>query len=243
MRCTIVFLSLVLFCGCTANKNVAPNSPAFAENWLKAKDPMDSFIADSLRYLIPVLDSVLISDQKYRSGINQKKGKELKKALKDISRHSEEIKAISQKNLETVTAILDKYGWLSYQQIGAKGYTAIFFVLQHADLHTQEKYFPLMKNALTEKKILPSHYAMISDRIELKNHRPQMYGTQVTITKNNQEVQPLLNADSVDVWRHSIGLDSLKNYLSIWHIKWDADSYKKNYNVESKKYEHPHHKN
>src|ERR1051325_9407619 len=83
-------------------------------------------------------------------------------------------------NLVKVVAILDKYGWLGSDEVGSQGNSALFLVIQHADLKTQEKYLPMIKEAVKNGKAEPSQLALLIDRIEMRNNRPQVYGSQVT---------------------------------------------------------------
>jgi hypothetical protein len=193
---------------------------------------------DSLKYLLPILDSVLVSDQKYRYGMNQGSKKKQREMMEKMKNNSEEINSIQKKNLEIVTGIIDKHGWLGVKDIGIKANMALFAVIQHADLETQEKYLPMIKEAVLKKRTPPSQYALLYDRIEIKNKRPQMYGSQLNfLKKGNYEVLPLLNPDSVDRWRMSLGMmDSLKTYLKGFQVKWDVKKYKKELPQLYKKY-------
>ena len=188
-------------------------------------DPTAGGVHDSLKYLLPILDSVLLDDQRYRSSMIQATKN---KSRKDFLNFEKKIQQLDEKNLEIVTEIIEKHGWLGYRDIGLKASMTLFMVIQHADLKTQEKYLPVIKIAFHDKNMLPSQFAMLIDRVELKNKRPQVYGTQILSSSNGySELQPLLNPDSVDSWRRSIGMDSLKIYLRRWRIEWDVEEYKR----------------
>ena len=225
----LFFLLLTVLCSCSEKKHTSND---LLKQMMQLKDPMEDYVPDSLKYLIPILDSVFISDQEYRFGMNQKTGKDSTRMLEEFTNHSKEITVTSEKNVKIVSGILDKYGWLGFKDIGMRGSLAIFFVIQHADLQTQEKYFPVIQAALREKKIAPAQYAMLSDRVDLRNHRAQRYGTQV----GDKEVEPLLDPDSVDSWRKSLGLDSLKFYLKAFKLQWNKEDYKRKLPELKKKY-------
>src|SRR5205085_2491599 len=57
-------------------------------------DPYRQHVADSLKYLIPQLDSILESDQYYRYGtVNNPKGKEAEeKAMETFMQHKKEVR-------------------------------------------------------------------------------------------------------------------------------------------------------
>lgn len=65
------------------------------------------------------------------------------------------------KNLKYVSNLLDRYGWISYNSIGIEGSNTLFMVIQHADSITQEKYLPLMRNAVKQNKALANQLAML----------------------------------------------------------------------------------
>src|SRR5689334_21430949 len=80
---------------------------------------------------------------------------QLESVQKKFSWGSKEMKAVMQTMNEKdsineikVTAILDKYGWLGTDIIGITGNDALFLVIQHAGLSTQEKYLPMMREAV-----------------------------------------------------------------------------------------------
>jgi hypothetical protein len=227
-----VFLSLILlvfiFATCKS-KDPRQENPA-----LRMPDPTAFYTADSLRYLLPILDSVLIRDQQYRYNVKDKKSGSRETSS---SKHVKEIQANDRLNLRIVEDIIKKHGWLGYKDIGVKANLAMFMVIQHADSGTQERYLPLLENALREKKLLPSHYAMLYDRIEIRKKRPQRYGTQVNLAGGKAEVLPLSNPDSLHVWRRSIGMiESYEQYLRQFNITWDSAAYKQQLPALKKKY-------
>ncbi len=64
------------------------------------------------------------------------------------------IKNADRKNLKYVSRIIDRYGWISTDTLGIDGGNTLFMVIQHADSLTQEKYLPIMKQAVRDKKAL-----------------------------------------------------------------------------------------
>ncbi|HEX6333228.1 MAG TPA: DUF6624 domain-containing protein [Flavisolibacter sp.] len=196
---------------------------------LKFPDPTAWMVADSLKYLLPILDTVLWSDQEYRYGILQMKRWERRRLEKLRKRNAAAIRASAARNLRVVSGIIDRHGWLGVQDIGLKASMTMFMVLQHADPATQEKYYPMLEEAFHRKKLLPSQYAMITDRIELRHKRPQRYGSQLQAVRGDTTyLWPLLQPDSVDAWRKSIGMmESLQQYLRQFGVRWDLEAYKK----------------
>jgi len=190
-------------------------------------------VADSLKYLIPVLDSILESDQKYRYGTNNNsKGKKAQEeAIQRFLQHKNEVRYIDSVNTLKVSAILDRYGWLDRKRIGIMESDALFFVIQHADSATQEKYLPSLRKAVLDKKIFPHHLTMLEDRVSLRKNKYQVYGTQLFYypPKKRYYLMPLLNPENIIQARKAIGLDSASfgTYLTQFNLVWDIDTYKK----------------
>ena len=173
------------------------------------------------------MDTVFVNDQKYRYEAHLKTEKEKRARRKQFQENAQTVQELDQKNLEIVKSIIEKHGWLGPRQIGIKASQALFSVIQHADLETQETYYPLIEQAFKDRKLIPSNFAMLVDRIQKRKFLPQVYGTQILITNGQAEVYPLKDPDSVDYWRKSIGMDSIKFYTAIWNLEWDLENYKK----------------
>jgi hypothetical protein len=178
--------------------------------------------------LVAILDTIMVSDQKYRlefSKLNEKYGwnsKEVKSLMKIMAEQDAANKLI-------VTAILDQYGWLGKEEIGEEGNSTLFLVIQHADHTTQLKYLPMMREAVKNGKAESSGLALLEDRVALGQQKRQIYGSQVEQDPITQAyiVSPLEDPDNVDKRRAEVGLEPLSTYLSYFKIKWDVEQYKK----------------
>jgi len=194
----------------------------------KIKQNKDKAEVNLNKPLVAILDSIYTEDQKYRQqidGIEKKYGRDSKE-MKELW------KIINEKdstNLITVKAILDRQGWLGADVIGDKGKKALFLVIQHADLATQETYLPMMKEAVKQGRADAFSLALLEDRVAIRNGKRQLYGSQIQrdAETNLYYVLPLEDPDHVDQRRASIGLEPLADYVREWQIKWDVEQYKK----------------
>src|SRR5579859_4116448 len=124
------------------------------------------------------LDTLYESDQRYRfqlislqNQINSGTPPDKKAEIKDQIAHvAKEMKKQDSINLVLVTGILDQYGWLGIDDVGMNGSQALFLVIQHADLPTQQKYLPMIRTAASEGKTLASNLAILEDRVALREH-------------------------------------------------------------------------
>ncbi|WP_336515981.1 DUF6624 domain-containing protein [Pollutibacter soli] len=132
-------------------------------------------------------------------------------------------------NQVAVMKILDTEGWLGPREIGEDANSTLFLVIQHADLPIQEKYLPMMKTAVQNKKAKPSQLALLEDRVALRKGKKQLYGSQIgwDMIRNDYYVQPLEDPDHVDERRASMGLPPMAEYVRYWNMKWDVEQYKK----------------
>ena len=113
--------------------------------------------------------------------------------------------------------------------MGDYGNSTFFAVIQHSDLKTQEKYLPIMREAVKSGKARADQLALLEDRVALKEGRRQIYGSQLgmdPITKKTY-VCPLVDPGNVDARRAKVGLPPMQEYLEPAGIKWDVEQYKK----------------
>lgn len=181
------------------------------------------------RVLVALLDTVYNEDQKYRIAMDSME--------KKYGWESREMQALFQKmheadsaNVIKVSKILDSCGWLGRDIAGKQGNETLFLVIQHASaLDVQLKYLPMMKQAAKDGKLNPASLALLEDRIELRQGKPQIYGSQIGRDESTGEyyVQALTDPDNVDKRREQVGLGKLEEYVSMWNVKWDAEEYKK----------------
>lgn len=169
------------------------------------------------------LDSIYTEDQKYRrmiGDIEKKYGYESKemKALWNTIRQKDSI------NLIKVTAILDQFGWLGADVIGGQGNTTLFLVIQHADQKTQEKYLPMMREAVKNGKASGSNLALLEDRVALGQGKKQIYGSQIYRDQKTSKyfVAPIEDEVNVNKRRASVGLGPLEDYVKHWNIDYEA---------------------
>lgn len=140
-----------------------------------------------------------------------------------------EIAAADAANLPKVEAILAQHGWLGPKQIGPKANSTLFLVIQHAELSVQQKYLPMMREAVKAGRAAGHSLALLEDRVALREGRPQTYGSQIgrDPTTGAHYVLPLVDPDHVDERRASVGLPPLADYVKTWSITWDVEAYKK----------------
>ena len=174
------------------------------------------------------LDTIYSEDQTYRNQID-----DIEKQYGFQSKEMEaQWRAIARKdsvNLRKIRDILDTYGWLGKDVAGSQGNATLFLVIQHADLAIQEKYLPMMREAVKNDKAQASHLALLEDRVALRQGKKQIYGSQIARNPKTGAyyVQPLEDPENVDKRRAEVRLPPLSEYVKQWGITWSLEQYYK----------------
>ncbi len=175
--------------------------------WIKLLsrlNPTNESYNDSLA---SVLEKIYESDQSIRS--------EMRKLREKYNTESPEYRELARRmlvtdsiNLILVTSLIDQYGWMSKTVVGKTGNTAVWLVIQHADLATQEKYYPIMEKAVQENKASRKDLAYLEDRILMRQGKKQLYGTQYKLDSETNEMKlwEVEDPDRLNERRASVGL-------------------------------------
>ena len=159
------------------------------------------------------------SDQAYYKDISiatEDRNDSLVKALWELKRP---VNTANQQELEILIA---EKGWPKISEVGEAAAEAAFLVIQHSDNARQKKYLPLIRERCVSKEASWESYALMYDRIQISEGKPQRYGSQVRLNKKTwkYELYPLEDEQQVDQWRAEAGMESLSTYLEPWHIKF-----------------------
>ncbi|MFB6343906.1 DUF6624 domain-containing protein [Saccharicrinis sp. FJH62] len=202
------------------------------ERWTKVieivKTNKEKTEANLDKPLVAILDTIYQEDQKYRQqieGIEEKYGWE----SDEMKVHWKTINEKDSINLSKVKKILDERGWLGPDVIGNQGNATLFLVIQHSDIETQEKYLPMMREAVSKGNARASSLALLEDRVALRKGKKQIYGSQIGRDQETGEyyVLPLIDPDNVDKRRAEVELETIQEYISNWGMTWDIEEYKK----------------
>ena len=177
--------------------------------------------------ILDLLDGIMIEDQSGRRAYRV--------AISNYGYDAPETKKVGREvwvndslHVIEVTHILDSIGWPPLHQIGRSGSNAIFLTLQHGDLGTQEKYLPFLKDAVAENKIAPGALALLEDRLNLRQGKRQIYGSQTNTNRETGEkyVAPLVEPEKVNERRAKVGLEPIEDYAKRKGIQWDVEKHK-----------------
>lgn len=128
----------------------------------------------------------------------------------------EQMQAVDKENQILVASILKKG---LPEGLSSQSYKAIWLIIDHADLKFQKKYLPIMEKAKRKELISTEDYAVLTDRIRMREGKPQKYGTQsYTVTIDGQQViyiWPVEDARMLNELRSEIGAGDIETYIQV----------------------------
>jgi hypothetical protein len=151
---TLSFLAVLLMgSGCSS-------APSNGEGWQEVRDELLAMAKE---------------DQGYRDmeRIMAMPSAEQQKFMKDGAE-------ADRRHTNRLKEIVGARGWPTRQLVGEDGTNAAFLIAQHADHDPQfqEEMLPLLEAAAEKGEILRRDVAYLTDRVRVKQGRPQLYGTQ-----------------------------------------------------------------
>ena len=166
--------------------------------------------------LIAVLDTIFKADQ---SSIQENKGWDVNSL--EWKSWNKKCSMIDSVNLVKVNDIINKYGWPGEDIIGWYGSSTLWVVIQHSTLENQEKYLPLLRDAVKKGKARPAQLALLEDRILKNQGKEQIYGTHVTADSLGiKKFWPIKDERNVNKRRFLAGLGPIQWYAKQMGFKY-----------------------
>lgn len=190
-------------------------SLTYNEHWLTYfdqvfKNYISAYLLDSSCNLVfmKYLNLLRIRDNSYYYHVHlseSKHGREspLTKAIWQFK------ESISKQNIRILDSLINKYGWPE-KSLVASARVIPFLLVQHADLATQKRYLPQFEYQWSQGKIPFNWIAMLTDRILLRERKPQKYGSQSVWNPHLQKyvLYYVENPDSMNILRMEMGIGS-----------------------------------
>ncbi len=120
-------------------------------------------------------------------------------------------------NTAWLKAYVTQWGWPTAQQVGRDRVEAAFLIVQHAvhDTAFMRAMLPVIEQAHRRGDLNGGAVAMLTDRVEVKAGRPQIYGTQLSLKDGRWVLDPIADSATVDSRRKRVGLPPLAEYLRL----------------------------
>lgn len=191
--------------------------------WSELEDEMIKRIeASSFKYknheLVKELWRMRIKDQAFYYHTNVFDNKLFSSSIWELKRK------LNKENLSRLEEIIEEYGWPKQSEVGGWAAGTAFFIVQHSDFETQKKYLPLMTEAANNGEARWSLLALLIDRINMGDGKPQIYGSQIQANDEGvYEVYEIENPQYVNQRRAEVGLGPIEEYVKYWDIEWTIE--------------------
>lgn len=154
--------------------------------------------------VIKQLESIRDRDQKTRTGRDS----------------VEYMRYLDSCNLAQMETLIFKYGWLDKRLVGARGNQTCFLIIQHADSASQVKYLPFLKQSVERGESSEGDYAMLIDRVYMRQGKRQIYGSQVIPDKENGgwKFYPIDDEKNVNIRRTKLNWIPIEEYAGLFGI-------------------------
>ncbi|HEX5053242.1 MAG TPA: DUF6624 domain-containing protein [Planctomycetota bacterium] len=139
----------------------------------------------------------------------------------------DEWEAVDHENTARMMQIVRDHGWPTYAMVGKQAADAAFLLVQHADHEPafQQRCLPELRAAAARGEGSKSGVAYLTDRVRVKQGRPQLYGTQYQAVTDDhgsvladadgklQYLPPIVeDVEGLDARRASMDLDAWAGY-------------------------------
>ncbi len=127
---------------------------------------------------------------------------------------AEEWRRVDTGNTRWLAGILAMRGWPGRTMAGEDGARAAWLLAQHADrdLDLQRTFLEALRGAVAQGEASLANLAYLEDRVRVADGRPQLYGTQFTVTDGEFGPCPIEDPDRLDERRAEAGLDPFAAY-------------------------------
>lgn len=122
--------------------------------------------------------------------------------------------AVNKSNLKLIKSIIKNYSFPTPNLVGKDGTFAAFMLVQHADTDPmfQASVLPKVRK-LFKKHVIPGEMvAYFTDRIQVAQHKKQLYGTQFYMKDHALIPRPVISPMKLDERRKSLNLPSMEAY-------------------------------
>lgn len=132
--------------------------------------------------------------------------------------YNPEMERLHISNAIALESIIDETGFPCRDKVGQDAANSAWIVVQHSISRPSlmKRYYDLMKDAVASKKANPVHLAYLSDRINVFQDKPQLYGTQYDWDENGKmSPKAFDNLDEVNKRREELGLNTVQEQTRI----------------------------
>ena len=121
--------------------------------------------------------------------------------------------AIDRANTKRLMELIDRYGWPTIQSAG-EGFPSPVPVLIHMQMDDAEWVLPRLREEVLAGRMEPGPYAMIYDRKQQHDGKPQLYGMTQAFDSETRTILPpaIVDLDATNAARAEIGMEPLTEF-------------------------------
>ena len=204
LRPTLLAVLLVTLAGCGGSSRFVPPTPeaaAYRDALLQIREadqaPRNQYVALQRRYDYRPPDALRLP----------------------LARR---ILAADSANQAALEVLVAARGWPRTSEVGWRAASAAFLVVQHAPLAVQRRHRPALEAAVEADEADPAWLAELTDRIAVREGRPQPYGSQIATdaATGTRRFHPIEDPAGVDARRAAVGLEPLADYARRMNVTY-----------------------
>ena len=117
-------------------------------------------------------------------------------------------------------AIIAGHGWPTRSKVADDGAHAAWLVVQNMPVDFQALVLPKLQAAVKAGEAQAGDGALLQDRVLARSKKPQIYGSQLSLsaTTGVRSVDSIADEACVDVRRKSVGLGPLADYVKLYGV-------------------------
>ncbi len=129
---------------------------------------------------------------------------------------------VNIENQRLLDSIITVKGWPKNSQVGDYAASAAFLIIQHSTEEKQKKYLPIIKDLCEIKEASWESYALMYDRIQFHEGKPQLYGTQIISDEETHQMKfyPIEDEANVNKRRAEFGMMPIETYAEMMGVKY-----------------------
>lgn len=120
---------------------------------------------------------------------------------------SQIVAPVDRANTARLQEIIAEHGWPGHQLVGVAGAHAAWLLTQHAPPDLQEKFLPLLEDAVSRDDASPRDLAYLMDRVLVHRGQPQVFGTQYRVNDGILTLWMVQDPGGLDERRKALGLE------------------------------------
>lgn len=140
------------------------------------------------------------------------------------------IRSIDRVHCDRLKEIVEHIGWPTRELVGLKATQGAYMVIQHAghDIEFQNRCLAMMVDLVEQGELPASYVALLTDRIRVFQDRPQVFGTQMTMNRNEHGIMvpfptvPIEDPEHLNDRRKLMGMGPHEDFIAAIQIAYDA---------------------